>query len=196
MAIKAGTEIPTIDVVMVQIEVGTDSYILNTASKISVEPQIETEDAVKLIVKGILKAQKGEVKTLTGNKITLTDNVFIPEVVKILQGGTIKYWTDDSRTEESETVSQYGISSYTPPITSAGFSGSMFTLHAYSAQYSAAGTIVQYEKISYPNCKGSPIAMSSEDGTFRVSEYEINSAPTSSQPPYTINYVSTLPTAS
>ena len=99
---QRATEIPTIDVEMLVIETSGDStvsYALDSASNIGVEPQIETQDAVKLIVKGRLKAQKGEVSTITGNKITIKDNVFIPELVKILQGGTIKYWQDAEKTQ-------------------------------------------------------------------------------------------------
>lgn len=85
-------EIPTIDVVLVVVERSNgNSYALDTASKLQVEPQIETQDAIKLIVKGKLKAQKLETTTITGNKITLTDNVFSPELVEVLQGGTITY---------------------------------------------------------------------------------------------------------
>lgn len=193
---KKITEIPTIDVVLVVVEAGNESYALDTANKISVEPQIETTDAVKLIVKGRLLAQKNETSTLTGNKITLTDNVFAPELVKFLQGGTIKYWTSEEKTEESDTPSTYGISSYTPPTTGSGEKGKVFKLHAYSAQYDTSGQIVQYEKITYPNCQGVPISLSSEDGAFRAPEYTINSAPKSSEAPYVISYISELPSVS
>lgn len=193
---KAITEIPTIDVVMVVIETEDAAYALDTAKKIALEPQIEEQAAVKLIVKGMLKAQKPAVTTITGNKITITDNVFAPEVVKILQGGTIKYWQDAAKSQESTTPSEYGISGYTPPTVGSGVKGEVFTLHAYSAQYDTSGQVVQYEKISYPNCQGVPIALSSEDGAFRAPEYTINSAPSKEQAPYSINYVSSLPVVS
>lgn len=196
MATKNITEIPTIDVVLLMIETSTDSYILDTASKIAVEPQIETEEAVKLIVKGKLKAQKNEVSTITGNKITITDNVFSPEVVKALQGGTIKYWTSEAHTSEAEAATEYGVSSYTPPTVGSGTKGTVFKLHAFSAQYDASGQIVQYEKITYPNCQGVPIAFSSDDGAFRAPEYTINSAPKKTEAPYEIHYVNELPTVS
>lgn len=196
MATKNITEIPTIDVVLLMIETSTDSYILDTASKIAVEPQIETEEAVKLIVKGKLKAQKNEVSTITGNKITITDNVFSPEVVKALQGGTIKYWTSEAKTAEAEAVTEYGVSSYAPPTVGSGTKGTVFKLHAFSAQYDASGQIVQYEKITYPNCQGVPIAFSSDDGAFRAPEYTINSAPKKTEAPYEIHYVDELPTVS
>lgn len=193
---KAITEIPTIDVVMVVVETATKSYALDTASQIGVEPQIEEEDAVKLVIKGKLKAQKPAVSTITGNKITLTDNVFAPELVKILQGGTIKYWTSAEKTTEGIEETNFGVSSYTPPTVGSGEKGEVFKLHAYSAQYDASGQIVQYEQITYPNCQGVPVAFGSEDGAFRAPEYTINSAPKKNEAPYEIHYVQTLPSVS
>ena len=93
-----GHEIPTIDVVLVTVKEyneGATEIALDTASKIEVTPQIETKDAIKLIVKGRLISQKPVNNVLTGNAITLTDNVFNPELVKIFQGGTIKYWGEE-----------------------------------------------------------------------------------------------------
>lgn len=193
---KAITEIPTIDVVMVVVETATKSYALDTASQIGVEPQIEEEDAVKLVIKGKLKAQKPAVSTITGNQITLTDNVFAPELVKILQGGTIKYWTSAEKTTEGTEETNFGVSSYTPPTVGSGEKGEVFKLHAYSAQYDASGQIVQYEQITYPNCQGVPVAFGSEDGAFRAPEYTINSAPKKDESPYDIHYVQTLPSVS
>lgn len=193
---KAITEIPTIDVVMVVVETDTKSYALDTASQIQVEPQIEEEDAVKLVVKGKLKAQKPAVSTITGNQITLTDNVFAPELVKMLQGGTIKYWTSAEKTTEGTEPTEFGISSYTPPTVGSGEKGEVFKLHAFSAQYDASGQIVQYEQITYPNCQGVPVAFGSEDGAFRAPEYTINSAPKKDEAPYSIRYVQNLPSVS
>ncbi len=182
---KPKAEIATIDCVLVTIEVDGDEFGFDTSNKVAVEPQIEEADAVKLIVKGILRAQKLGTRTITGNRITLTDNVFNPELVQILQGGTIKYEEDDPTKK---------IIGYTPPVAGSTEKGKVFNLNCYSAQYSAAGLIVQYEKITYPNCQGSPLAFGSEDGVFRVSEYIIDSAPDTGAPPYEINYVSELPT--
>lgn len=191
---KSKAEIATIDVSLVTIEAGGREFGFDTASQISVEPQIEEEDAVRLVVKGILRAQKNAVSTLTGNQITLTDNVFNPELVQILQGGKIKYWTDAEHSSESDTATEFGISSYIPPVAGSAEKGTPFTLNAYTAQYDAAGLIVQYEKIAYPNCQGVPVAFSSEDGAFRAPEYTINSAPKQGEAPYTISYVDDLPT--
>lgn len=191
---KSKNEIPTIDCELITIETvvtpasGSTSAVtrefgFTTANKLGVEPQIETTDAVKLMIKGKLKAQKKEESTITGHQLTLTDNVFNPELVKILQGGTITY----------DSVSG-DLTGYTPPVVGSDDKGEVFTLNAYSAQYNAAGQIVNYEKIAYPNCTGVPIAFGAEDGVFRAPEYTINSAPDNGQAPYAITYVNALPT--
>lgn len=187
---KSKAEIPTIDCNLITIETGSGSsareFGFETANKIGVEVQIEEVEAVKLVIKGKLKAQKPKESTITGNILTLTDNVFNPELVKILQGGTITYDTTDTDK----------VVSYTPPVAGSGEKGEVFKLNAYSAQYNAAGQIVQYEKITYPNCTGNPVAFGAEDGVFRAPEYTINSAPDTGEAPYTITYVATLPTLS
>ena len=180
---KSRAEIPTIDVNLVTIEINGDEFGFDTANSISVEPQVEEEDPVRLVVKGILRAQKPGTSTLTGNQITLTDNVFNPELVVALQGGEITY----------DEVDKNKVTKYKPPVAGSAAYTETFTLNAYSAQYNAAGQIVNYEKISYPNCVGTPVAFSSEDGTFRAPEYTINSAPDTGQPPYEITYVDALP---
>lgn len=181
---KKGNEIPTIDVSLVVVRTKNDvSYALDTANAIEVNPQTEVQDAIKLIIKGILRAQKRSKTLVTGNTITLTDNVFNPELVKILQGGTIVY--------DTETPTK--VLSYTPPLAGTEEEGEFFELDAYSSIYNAAGMITGYEMITYPNCQGIPISLSSEDGTFRAPEYTIYSAPDSGQAPYVIKYVKELP---
>lgn len=183
---KKGTEMATIDVNLVTLATEDGEIGLTTANKIGVTPSIETVDAVKLVIKGNLIAQKPAVNTLTGNAITLTDNVFTPEVALIIQGGTIKFSEEPGH--ETEVIG------YKPPVVGSNDKGETFKLCAYSAIYDASGAIVKYEKITYPNCQGVPVALSSEDGVFRAPEYTINSAPKTGEAPYEINYVTALPT--
>lgn len=180
---KKGHEIATIDVELVTVQPnGSEEEIgLDTANSIQVTVNSETTDAVKLIIKDKLKAQKGEKITITGNNIVITDNVFNPELVQILQGGTIETDTDGK------------FKKYTPPAAGAAAQQQPFTLNAYTAIYGADALIKGYEKISYPNCLGQPIAFSSEDGTFRAPEYTINSAPDVGDPPYVLEIVKDLP---
>lgn len=180
---KSKAEIATIDCSLVTIETATGEFGFDTANQIAVEPQIEEQEAIKLVVKGILRAQKPAESTITGNQITLTDNVFNPQLVLVAQGGEIVY--DPENPEE--------IVGYNPPVAGSADKGEVFKLHAYTAQYDASGQIVKYERITYPNCQGVPMAFSSEDGVFRVPEYTINSAPKTGESPYTLVYVKQLP---
>ena len=198
---RSRNEIPTIDVNLVTIErevtvdgtTTTEEFGFDTANQIEVSPQTEDEDAVKLIIKGKLKAQKPKQTIITGHEITLHDNVFNPELVKVLQGGTILYWTSAQKTESSDEPTDYGVAGYTPPLVGSDDKGEVFKLNAYSAIYNAAGIITGYEKTSYPNCQGVPVAFNSEDGTFRAPQYTINSAPNTGEAPYNITYVAALP---
>lgn len=184
--VKKGTEVPTIDVALFTVqtyEEGADELILDTANKIAVTVATETTDKIPLIVKGRLIAQKPAVTTITGNTIVLTDNVFNYELVQILQGGTLKY-------DELEPTKIVG---YTPPVAGSPEKGKLFKARAYSAIYNAAGVVTGYECITYPNCQGTPIALNTEDGVFRASEYTINSAPANGEAPYDIDIVTELP---
>ena len=180
---KKAVGVATIDVELVVIRTGDDStgveYALDTANRVQVEPQTSTTDAKQLIKLGRLIAQKLGRTTLTGHQITLTDNVFSPEIVKVLQGGTFS----------GEGVSM----TYEPPQAGSQAQGEVFELDCYSAEYDASGQIVKYEKITYPNCQGTPVSFITEDDTFRTPEYVINSAPANGQSPYKIGYVEELP---
>ena len=179
-----GSEIATIDVVMVTVtpEVEeADELVLETANQIQTTIATETTEKVALIVKGRLIAQKPEEVTVTGNTIVLTDNVFNPELVEVLQGGTTEY-------DELGNFKKY-----TPPVSGTKEEKTPFTLKAYSAIYGADALIHGYECISYPHCQGVPIAFGSQDGVFRVQEYTINSASSTGEAPYVIERVTSLP---
>lgn len=180
-----GNEIATIDVVLVTVktyEESANEIILDTANQIAVTVGTETVDRIPLIVKGRLIAQKPQQTTVTGNTIVLTDNVFNDKLVEILQGGTIEY------DEDQKTLKKY-----TPPVVGSKEKGKIFMLSAYSAIYNAAGVLTGYEKITYPNCQGVPVAFSSEDGAFRAPQYTINSAPAEGEAPYELEIVDSLP---
>lgn len=191
---KSRNEIPTIDVNLVTITTKSGKeFGFDTAKQIEVEVQSETDEAVKLVVKGILRAQKPKQSTITGHKITLHDNVLNPELVKVLQGGKLLYFTDNTKTVTTDTETKFGFAKYEPPLAGSPEKGEIFKLNAYSAIYNAAGIITGYEKTTYPNCMGEPVAFKSEDGAFRAPEYTINSAPSTGEAPYTIEWVKELP---
>lgn len=179
---KSRAEITTIDCALVTIEIDGDEFGFDTSNKVAVESETEEQAAIRLVVKGILRAQKKKKVTIVGTTITLSDNVFNPDLVLALQGGACTY---DSVTG--------ALTGYTPPVIGSKEQPTTFKLNCYSAQYDASGDIINYEKITYPNCTGQPIAFSSEDDVFRAPEYVIDSAPKKGEAPYSITYVDELP---
>lgn len=173
----------TIDVELVVIRTGSSEdgieYALDTSNSVQVTPQTSTTDPVQLIKLGRLIAQKLGKTTLTGHQIVLRDNVFSLELMKVLQGGEV---TGSGATRK-----------YTPPVAGSVEQGEIFEMDCYSAVYDASGQIVEYEKITYPNCQGVPVSIGTEDDVFRLPEYTINSAPATGEAPYEISYVEELP---
>ena len=68
-----------------------------------------------------------------------------------------------------------------------------FDLDIYSAVYDASGEIVNYQKVTYPNCTGNPFGVGAQDDTFYVGSITIDSAPATGQAPYSIETVDKLP---
>lgn len=193
---KRGTEIAMIDAALVVMRtrgVNAQTLALDTASQVEVAIATETTDAVKLIVKGKLIAQKKATTTVTGNTLTLTDNVFNFEQAKILQGGTLYYWTTEEKTATQTEKTEFGVAGYEPPVAGSDDKGEAFDLDIYSSVYDTSGDIVQYEKITYPNCTGQPFGVGAQDDTFNVNSITIDSAPAKGQAPYSIMTVKELP---
>lgn len=191
---RSRNEIPTIDVDLCTVETRAGlEFGFDTANQVEVDVQTEDVEAVKLVIKGRLRAQKPKESTITGHELTLHDNVFNPQLVKVLQGGIILYWQDEEHTMMDEEESPYGVARYTPPVAGSDEKGEIFTFNTYSAIYNAAGIITGYEKTMYPNCQGQPVGFNTEDGVFRAPEYTINSAPDEGEPPYQMDWVPNLP---
>lgn len=185
MALVRGHEVATIDVALVTwlADGETDELIWDTANQIQVEAQTETVEAIKLINQSDARliAQKPQTSTLTGNQLTMTDNVLIPELLVALQGGTVEY----------DTSTPPRVISYVPPPSGAPESakGKKGKLRTYSSIYNAAGDLTGYECITWPNCRGTPIAINTQDNTFRTPEYVVVSSPDTDEPPFRIDYI-------
>lgn len=175
---KRGTEIPTIDCDLVIIEKSDGTLIgVDTADQIGVETSLEEREAIRLVIKDIVRSQKRGKKVIAGHILTIRDNVFTPELVEAFQGGEI------TKDEEGKIIG------YLPPAVGERQEVEVFKTRCYSAIYDAAGNLTSFEEIIYPNCTGNPVPLTSEDNVFRVLEYEIVSAPNVGERPYEINYI-------
>lgn len=182
--VKAKNEIALIDVALVTVSTDTTTEMaFTTSNQVTVEPAIETTEDNNLIIKDVLIAKKRGASTMTGVTITLTDNVLNPELVQLLQGGTVEYDTEDPTK----------FMSYTPPAAGSGEKGALFTMKLYSTHYDTAGIPLGYLCTSFPNCQGSPLSTGATDGTWNAPSYTITSAPNEGQAPYIQTYVDALP---
>lgn len=154
---------------------------ITSGTKLGVEQQTKATDAVELVIKGQMYAKKPEETTITGHKLTLTDNLVIMDLIQMFQGGTL---TKDETSKK--------ITGYTPPV-SGKSEGKPGTLKVYSAVMEGS-TIAGYSCIAYPHCVGVPVCMGAEDNVFQVNEYTINSTPGSGQAAYAMTIVDALPT--
>lgn len=185
MANKKVTKMALIDVEMVEIvahNLGQDTFRWQTASNLDAELNITEGEATELIVNGRLIAQKRAKDVVTGSTLTVTDNVFAPEIIKFIQGG------------EFEQDEHGNFVSYTAPLSGDEIKSVKFDFNIYTAQRDIAGDIVSYIKVEFPNCTGKPVNVRLENGAFFAPEYTIISAPTTGEAPYTITAVEELPT--
>ena len=184
MANKKVTKMALIDVELVEIvahNLAQDTYRWKTASNLDAELNITEGEATELIVNGTLIAQKRAKDVVTGSTLTVTDNVFSPEVVEFIQGGKAVY-------------DEYGkFKTYTAPIAGEEVRLEKFDFNIYTAQRDVAGDIVSYIKVGFPNCSGKPVNIKLENGTFFAPEYTITSSPSTGEAPYTITAIEELP---
>ena len=168
MAVKKGHQMAIADFSLATITTNEETpreLGLKTSTQISIDTEFEETDDINNITKGELNGKKRGTKTVTGATLTLTDNVFNPELLQILQGGTVTYDADG------------GFKKYTSPAVGEEYTPTPFTLNVYTAQYDTTGLIVSYLKFTYYNCTGDPVSFGAQDDTFAAPKYTIRSAP-------------------
>lgn len=169
------------DVVLTQIKVnGGATHSFSTADEISCEPVIEEGEAKNLTIKNKLIASKQIPDMVLGHDITCKDNVFTPDLLADIQGGTV--------TKATEKFSKYVAPNVGGmPVTSA------FEFIAYVEIVGDDGATGEYLKYTFPNCKGSFISPNFKDGEYYANEYTIKSRPALNTSLYTVDLVSELP---
>lgn len=169
------------DVVLTQIKVNSgNTYDFSTADEISCEPVVEEGESKTLTIKSKTIAQKQTPDIILGHDITCKDNVFSPELLADLQGGTIS--------KQSE-----GFKKYTAPNAGALPDTKTFDFIAYVEVVGNDGPTGEYLKYTFNNCKGSFISPNFKDGEYFAAEYKIKSRPALNSSLYTVELVSSLP---
>lgn len=176
-------EMPLIGVALVVLtDKDGKQYSFTTATKANAKLDIEEGKKTELIIKGALKAMKKFPSVIKGVSVEFQDNMFLPEVVALLQGGIVEIDSDSGE-----------FKSYTPPVAGVTPDLESFDVDIYTEETDTDGQILSYAKLSLPNGKGEPVDLAFEDEKFFSATYTINTAPSMGQPPYKIERVAELP---
>ena len=156
-------------------------YIFTSGTDFEAEEVMQEGEEKPLIIKGVLRANKPAKDILLGHDIKLIDNLFTPEVLCLLQGGTIQTGTDGK------------FRKYLPPIVGEDVVKVKFDMEIYSAIIENDGETGEYLKTVYYNCVGQNKPLSFKDDEYFVAEYGIQSRPASGERPYDFEVVTGLP---
>jgi hypothetical protein len=183
MALLEGKPIVNIKKVEIITEETTPkTFTWDTASECEQAPDISEGEETILRVKDTIYATDRTEDIVFGTTLTFKDNLFHPEVIEVIDGGTLTY--DDVDTDK--------VVSYDPPVIGAPVSKKKFTLNIYTEEKDADGEILGYVKFSYPHCKGKPFKASVKDGEFFAPEYSCVSRPKKGEKPYSISFLTEL----
>ncbi len=153
----------------------------DTSEEATYSPDVsEGEEKYKRIKNRIVSNNRTE-DLQFGSAITFKDSCFQPEVLSIVDGGTV------IKTAEK-------ITGYSAPAVGVVVSRKKFTLNIYTSERGTDGEVITYVKFTYPSCKGTPAKFSFKDGDFMTPEYTVKSRPAKGAKPFEINYVAVLPT--
>ena len=183
---KAINQLPLTDVVMCEVitkESTPAIYRFKTADEVETEEVISEGEEQTLKIKGVVYANKAAENITLGYDLTLKDNVFCPEVLEVMQGGTLTY--DDTDPTKFKSYSA-------PPVGTTN-SKKKFDTIFYSEVVANGGPTGKYAKITFPNGKGGSVPIVLKDGEYYSNEYTIKSRPANGESPYTIEIVDSLP---
>ncbi|MCM0648632.1 hypothetical protein NBE98_09625 [Clostridium swellfunianum] len=159
------------------------TYTWETASECEQSPDISEGEEAILRVKNTVYATDRTEDIVIGTTLTFKDNLFHPEVIEVIDGGTLVY----------DAVETTKATKYEPPVIGSPVIKKKFTLNIYTEEKDADGEVTGYVKFSYPHCKGKPFKASVKDGEFFAPEYTCVSRPKKGEKPYAIDFLTQLP---
>ncbi|UZQ49112.1 hypothetical protein [Clostridium kluyveri] len=153
----------------------------DTATEASYSPVLSEGDETILRTKNTIHAINRTEDIQYGSDIEFTDAKFVPDVLALVDGGTI------TKEENGE------ITGYSSPPTGAVVNRTPFTLNIYTAEKDIDGNIVKYFKFTFPHSKGSPAEFDFQDGEFLSPTYTIHSRAAAGESPVQVSVVTELP---
>lgn len=162
---------------------GTNALVMHTttANKTGCEPKVDEGKEETLRSKNRIIAQNITEDLVIGYDVTLTDVVVEPETFALCDGGTLEWNADKDHFK------------YSGPATGLVVNRKRCTVDVWSEEKDADGETLGYQRFRLPNCKGSPVSFSIEDGKFCAAEYKFKSKPKGGQSPIYIDTFDALP---
>ncbi len=187
MAYTEVKEFPLANIARVEIEteetVPKQYRLTDVASEAEVTAYISEGEEKELRVKNTIKAQNKTEDIVMGYDIKLVSATMVPEILALIDGGTLKY--DETDTEK--------IIGYDAPAIGSPVERTPFTLHVYTEEKDGDGSTKSYVKFSYLHCKGKPTDYNLQDGEFFVPELTAKSRPKLGESPVSITFLDELP---
>lgn len=187
MAYETVKEFPLANIARVEIETEETTPKMYRLTDVATEAEalaFISEGAEKeLRVKNTIKAQNNTEDIVKGYDIRLVSVTMIPEVLALVDGGTLKF--DDLETEK--------VVGYDAPVVGVPVSRKLFTLYIYTEEKDTDGDTLSYVKFAYKHCKGKPTDYSLQDGEFFVPELRISSRPKQGESPVSLEFLDELP---
>ena len=140
-----------------------NTYIFTTSSEASIKPYVsegtEKIHRVKNTILGTLRYED----ILLGYEIKLVNNTFCPELLALVDGGTV------------ETDSEGKFISYIAPVVGSVTERKNLTVSLYTEELDCDGETLEYIKFTFKHAKGKPVEYSIKDGEFLVPELTLRS---------------------
>ena len=134
------------------------TYVFTTSSEASIKPfASEGTEKIHRVKNTILGSLRYE-DILLGYEIKLVNNTFCPELLSLVDGGTVT--TDESG----------NFASYTAPVVGTVTERKNLTVSLYTEELDCDGETLEYIKFTFKHAKGKPVEYSIKDGEFVVPE--------------------------
>lgn len=185
MANAVKNQLPLTDVEMVQVvtkESQPRIFTFDTSDEVTTEEIVEEGKDRPLQIKNKIVANVPAEDLVLGYDLKFKDNVMCPELLHVMQGGTLTYETEGG-----------AFKSYEPPAIGTTRNKVALDVITYTAEVSTDGKTGRYLKITWSNGKGSSVPISLKDGEYYSNEYTVKCRPAKGQAPYKMEVVDELP---
>ncbi len=186
MSVKALSEMVLANIVRTEIveeKEGGNTYVFTTASEAGITPFVsEGEEQIHRVKNQILGMNNTE-DIVLGYDIQLVNNTFSPELLGIIDGGTVTY--DSVDTDKFE--------SYEAPAAGEVVEREKVTINIYTEEKDCDGATTSYIKFTFKHAKGTPVEYSIRDGEFYVPELTLKARAKRGEKPVVVEALDALP---